>query len=284
MPAKMDPIKKIKHNWDTSKYSKQQLAEAKERTKQYFIEQEGLVSIKVLSRVGKVQQEVIRGWMEEDGGWTKLVTGHNDDTIRLTSKAEQSLEEEYEHFGLTAQEALFCMHYLKSYNITSSATRAGYPPNTSHLLNKLLRDERIKKFLHYIRSNMHNELYLEALDIIKQYQKIAFADITDYVTFGPNGVVLKNSKNVDGQVIVEVTEGRNGVSIKMADKMKALEKLERYLNVMPEDIKTEIERKRLELIEKKLELEKERLENPDYEDSEIVVNIVRKGQRQEDEV
>jgi phage terminase small subunit len=52
---------------------------------------------------------------------------------------------------------------------------------------------------------------------------------------------------VDGQLISEVKKGRDGASIKLMDKMKALEKLEKYLDVIPDRWKRQIEEEKLKI-------------------------------------
>ena len=47
--------------------------------------------------------------------------------------------------------------------------------------------------------------------------------------------MLKGSGQTDGQVITEIKEGKDGITIKMADKMKALDRLSAYLRILPED-------------------------------------------------
>ena len=78
---------------------------------------------------------------------------------------------------------------------------------------------------------------------------IAFADITDFVEFGNSTytdgetqeeiqysyVNLKNSNSVDGTLISEVSKGRDGAKIKLADRMKALEWLSNYFEINPAD-------------------------------------------------
>ena len=98
-------------------------------------------------------------------------------------------------------------------------------------------------------------LHLEARDILEQYMNIAFADITDYVEFGKqvktikhapkddeeeglteeylvNYVDLKDSSQVNGSIVTEIRQGRDGISIKLADKMKALDFLSKYMDVL----------------------------------------------------
>jgi len=91
------------------------------------------------------------------------------------------------------------------------------------------------------------------------YIKLAFADITSYVTFGqkdvevmgPFGTVKDKDGNpvmrtisyvdfnepdmVDGSIIAEVKKGKEGVSIKLADKMRALDKLAMYFDLVSDN-------------------------------------------------
>ena len=95
-------------------------------------------------------------------------------------------------------------------------------------------------------------------DIFQKYIDIAFADIGDYLKFGQeeqkvwsmnedgsfkpvidpetgeqkirkyNFVNLNESEEVDTTIISEVLEGKDGVKIKLHDKMKALEWLDKH--------------------------------------------------------
>ena len=111
-------------------------------------------------------------------------------------------------------------------------------------------------------------LHLEARDILEQYMNIAFADITDYVEFGKqvktikhapkddeeeglteeylvNYVDLKDSSQVNGSIVTEIRQGRDGISIKLADKMKALDFLSKYMDVLKLREKHELEKEQL---------------------------------------
>jgi phage terminase small subunit len=123
---------------------------------------------------------------------------------------------------------------------------------------------------------MTSELFVDAMDVLNQYAKIAFADITEFVEFGQeevevmtafgplmeedpdtgekvpvtkvvNTVKFKDSTLVDGQLISEVRQGRDGASIKLLDKMRALEKLEKYFDLIPDTWKRKIEEEKLAL-------------------------------------
>jgi len=118
---------------------------------------------------------------------------------------------------------------------------------------------------------------LDESDIFQKYMDIAFSDITDYVTFGQeevpvmamygpveikdeetgkkvpltkriNVVKFKESSEVDGTLITEVKQGKDGASIKLADRMKALDWLAEHM-----DMATTEQRARIENIRAKTE-------------------------------
>ena len=118
------------------------------------------------------------------------------------------------------------------------------------------------------RSRLNREL-LDESDIFQKYMDIAFADVTDFVEFGqdeeyvigPYGVVeikdpetgekkpltqkintvrFKESKDVDGTLISEIKNGRNGASIKLADRMRALDWLADHMDLATDEQKARI--------------------------------------------
>lgn len=259
---------KKKFDEDVKTYTPAQLKKAKSQAHKYFMEKGGEVSVKVLSRIAKVPQGYIRQWMKEED-WTEELKEDPTDKVKLSTKTKEVLETAAEEFGLTEQEELFCYHYLKTFNATTSAIKAGYSPSYAHnKAYRLLKEDRIKTFLNYIKGQRNQELFVDSMRIIQEYIRIAFADMTDFVRFSSEGVILKNSDKVDGQMIVKVKEGRDGVSIELADKLTALTKLEKYLDVMPSDWKQKVEEKKLELMEKKLELERQKIEGGDEPDDD----------------
>ena len=161
---------------------------------------------------------------------------------------------------------MFIMYYLQSFNASQSARRAGYTKHSSNnVAHQIMNNDRVKPILEEAKKIMRSDIYINASNIIDEYIKIAFADITEFVEFSENGVKLKNSDSVDGRLITEVKQGRDGLNVKLADKMKALEKLDKLFEVMPD--------RRLELDNKKFELTK-RLADKTDGDGKSSVTIV----------
>ena len=136
---------------------------------------------------------------------------------------------------------------------------------------------------------------LKQEDIFQKFMDIAFADVTDYVSFGReniqvmgafgpvmvenketgekevlekevNTVKFKQSEDVDGTLITEVKQGKDGASIKLVDKMKALQWLADHM-----DIATAEQKAKIEQIRAKTEQIRNN-DNDDGEDGVVIVN------------
>ena len=89
--------------------------------------------------------------------------------------------------------------------------------------------------------------------------KIAFSDINDYLEygneevegeFGPyikNYVNIKQSFEVDGTLISEISQGKDGIKIKLQDKMKALEWLDKHYGEGTPEQKAKIDKLKAEI-------------------------------------
>ncbi|MCY6372452.1 terminase small subunit [Clostridium ganghwense] len=191
---------------------------------------------------------------------------------------QQDVEEVLMNSSLTDKQRLFCHYYLKSFNQTMAAIKAGYSPERAHVTgSELVRNRKVKEEIKKLKGKMTEELFIDAMDVLRKYVEIAFADITDYVEYGKKEIVVdkdeegnevkalvnyvdfKDSYMVDGTIIEEVSQGKNGVKIKLHDKMKALEKLEKYFDLFPDKFKRKIEEEKHKMAKYKFEIEKSKL-------------------------
>lgn len=227
-------------------YSPKELKKHHDETLTRYIEDGGEVSVKVLSRVGKVPQSYVRKWIREEN-WDQYVREDPGDKVNLSEKSKEFIKSAAEQYGLSEREEAFCYHFFKSKNATQAALRAGYGSHYSYnAAYHILQKENVKQFLKALQAQTCEELFVETLDVLRMWAKIAFADMNDYVTVSGAGVMLKGSAYTDGQVITEIKEGRDGVAIKMADKMKALDRLSSYLKILPGDKAQEVKLRILE--------------------------------------
>lgn len=188
---------------------------------------------------------------------------------QVEKRVDPPIEEDNEDGSLTEKQRLFVLEYLRDFNATRAAMAVGYSKKTAYAIGwENLRKPRIQAEIKRQKEAMADDLGLAVQRIIAEYMKIAFADITDLLEFGQkdeplydnegkpaidpetgeqmtyqrNYVSFKNSDEIDGTVVGEVKQGKDGVSIKLHDKMKALGALEKYLGFMTEEQRLRVEK------------------------------------------
>ena len=164
---------------------------------------------------------------------------------KVAPKAKEILESS----DLEDWEEVFCLEYLKHFNKTKAYQKAR--PDISYqsantLGPRLFAEVRIQKRLAELKSAKNEQLFIQASDIDEQWAKQAFADVSDFVEFGTeiraeiddegnlqevikNFVRFKNASEIDGSLIQEVKMGRDGPVIKLYDKQKAMQELQKRL-------------------------------------------------------
>ena len=210
--------------------------------------------------------DAVKQWKKRHG-WTRdapvrsakkpvpNVHKNKEGTNRVQKQTEKLDPEDEE---LTEQEQLFCLYYVGSWNARQAALKAGYGQKsnkqTANVMGcRLLKRPRVIEELKRIKELLVQDVYLEAKDVLQMYIKIAFADIGEMVQFYGHSVNLSNSEDVDTSLIQEVKKGKDGISIKLVDKMKALEKLELYFDLLPDNWRRKVEAEKLELERRKVE-------------------------------
>jgi len=180
---------------------------------------------------------------------------------------------------LTAKQELFCQYFTKSLNATQSYKKAY---NCSYDVancngSKMLVNTSIRKRITALKKEKAKSIMLNKDDIVDKYMRIAFADITDYVDFGRekidvmtmfgpmevknketgeketvqkevNTVKFKDHTEVDGTIISQIKISKDGASIKLEDRMKALEWLANYFILDPmSQHKMEFDKRKIEI-------------------------------------
>lgn len=176
-----------------------------------------------------------------------------------------------ENPDLTEKQRLFCLYYVRYFNATKAYQKAyGCSYEVAHAEGyKILAKPCVKTEIQALKQSRLNRELLDEHDIFQKYMDIAFADITDFVQFGQeeeyvigqfglvqvedpvtgkkaplkqkvNTVRFRESDSIDGTLITEVKNGKNGASIKLADRMKALEWLAEHMDIATEEQKARI--------------------------------------------
>lgn len=169
------------------------------------------------------------------------------------------VESVIQNTNLTNKQQLFCIYYVRCFNATKAYQKAyGVDYATAVVAGpRLLGNVRIKEEIHKLKQERFNREFLSESDVFQKYMDIAFADVTDFVEFGNEDVDvildtgerrtitvshvnIKNDADVDGTIISEVSKGKDGVKVKLADRMKALQWLSDHMDLATEKQKAEI--------------------------------------------
>ncbi|MGM1023440.1 MAG: terminase small subunit [Bacillota bacterium] len=212
--------------------------------------------------------------------------------------------------GLTPKQRIFTYEYLRDFNATRSAIAAGYSKKTAYQIGfALLKKVEIQNIIRQHKESMIDEVGLTAQRVLMEYMKIAFADITDYVQFGQkeedvlglegepvfdsetgetkkyryNYVSFKNSDEIDGTLVSEVKQGKDGVSVKLHDKTKALDVLTKYMDLLPDKHKRMVEDEKLKMQREKLELERAKVTGEGNTEDDLIDDWVEAVVGNEDE-
>ncbi|WHH59155.1 terminase small subunit [Petroclostridium sp. X23] len=255
-----------------------------------------------------VSETLVRKWKNQDKWDSDNIVTLPKTKSNVTNKKERKktvkeelTEDDIQGAGLTEKQRLFCLYYVKYWNATKAykkAYQSSYDVANAHGY-ELLSNVVVKSEIDRLKRNIVEGVGLEAMAVFQKYIDIAFADITDYVSFGQeevpvmtmygplvvtdedtgekttitkmvNTVKFKDSTEIDGTIISEVSQGKDGAKIKLADKMKALDKLSEYFDLFPDKFKRRIEEEKLALAKAKADT----AEN----DKPIEIVIKRKGE------
>lgn len=243
----------------------------------------------------------------------KVQTKSNVTNRKVTKKQNKEISKEpiadevkevMENEELNDKQRLFCIYYSKSFNATKAYLKAYTCTYETAMVNgpRLLGNASVKAQIDELTKIRFNKEALKS-GVLQKYIDIAFADIGDYLSFGKeqvpqwtkdkdgidrpiidpntgeqkvkeyNYVDLKESIAVDTSLISEVSEGKDGIKFKLADKMKALDFLNKHLNLLSDEDKTKLQVENMKLQNIKLQVETEKIKGKDKDEP---INIVIK--------
>lgn len=240
--------------------------------KAFEMYKQGLKLIEIANQLG-IAEGTVRSWKNrykwDDGGNATLQKKEKKErnVAKESKQAKRAKKEPVAHevetviqnTDLTDKQQLFCIYYIRCFNATKAYQKAyGCDYRTAQsngyqlLTNTYIRDEIMR-----LKQERLNREFLSETDIFQKYMDIAFADVTDFVEFGNeemevtldtgehktitvSHVNIKNDTDVDGSIISEVSKGKDGVKVKLADRMKALQWLSDHMDLATDKQKAEI--------------------------------------------
>lgn len=133
--------------------------------------------------------------------------------------------------SLTEKRKLFCVYYATSYNALQSYLKAyGGNKDVAKVEGcKLLTDPNVKAEVKRLRDILRTDMDIGLPDMLRYCLKVVNVDIGDYVVLKNGFVKIRNGESCDTSLIDEVKETNSGISIKLADKKWAWDKIEKYL-------------------------------------------------------
>lgn len=240
--------------------------------------QQGKKLVEISAQLG-VPEGTVRRWKhtygwdgERSGKKSERSKKKNERSERVKKAVAEEVGQVIENPDLNDKQRLFCLYYVRCFNATRAYIKAyGSDYRTAQSNGyQLLTKAHIRVEIQRLKQARLNRELLDESDIFQKYMDIAFADITDYVEFGRekvqvmgafgpvmitdeetgqkvpvtkviNTVRFRESCDVDGSIIAEVKQGKDGASVKLADRMKALEWLAAHM-----DLATDEQRSRME--------------------------------------
>lgn len=269
---------------------------ARDKAFQIYKEHKGNITNREIANILGEKENTISNWKCRDN-WNECSTTKKqcsttkEKSHKKSTKKEpiaDEVKEVLENAELNDRQRIFCVVYAKRQNATKAYLKAYTCTYETAMVEgcRLLRNPKIREQIDRLMEAELNKEFLKK-GLIQQYKDIAFSDIGDYLEFGkkrvpqwtkkdgvdipvvdPNTgeqkineysyVDLKDSKGVDTSLITEVSEGKDGIKFKLADKMKAMEMLAKLSNLLSDEEKTklDLEYRKLQNIRLKAEIDK----------------------------
>lgn len=256
--------------------------------KAFEMYKQGLKLIEIANQLG-IAEGTVRSWKNrykwDDGGNATLRKKEKKEcnVAKESKRAKRAKKEPVAHeveaviqnTDLTDKQQLFCIYYIRCFNATKAYQKAYECDYATAVVAgpRLLGNVRIKEEIFQLKQERLNREFLSETDIFQKYMDIAFADVTDFVEFGNedvdvildtgerktitvSNVNIKNDADVDGTIISGISKGKDGVKIKLADRMKALQWLSDHM-----DLATDKQRAEIALLQSKADAGKDDREN-----------------------
>ena len=182
---------------------------------------------------------------------------------------------------LTEKQRLFCLYYVRWFNATKAYQKAYGCDYTTAMVNgcKLLSNPKIQTHIQSIKDAKIKQSMYTIEDYFQKMMDIAYSDVTDYLEFGQeetlvmsmygpikiensngdkellkekkNFVRLRESCEVDGTLIQEVKQGKEGVSVKLISKEFALKWLDKHYSDATDMQKAQLDKLRAQTKDRK---------------------------------
>ena len=247
-----------------------QRSPSRDEAKRMYLDSKGKMLLKDIAKAVGKQDTQIRRWKSLDH-WDEELKGNvtipKDNVTKQNNGIEKPpktelLPEEIETLNneeLTEKKRLFCLYYVRWFNATKAYQKAYSCDYFTAAANgpRLLGNARIKEEIQRIKDAKIKQTMYSTEDYFQKMIDIAYSDVTDYLSFGQeeaqdkngntfmmNVINLKESCDVDGTLIQEVKQGKDGIAVKLVSKEFALKWLDKHYSEATDLQKAQIEQLR----------------------------------------
>ena len=241
-----------------------QRSPSRDEAKRMYLDSKGKMLLKDIAKAVGKQDTQIRRWKSLDH-WDEELKGNvtipKDNVTKQNNGIEKPpktelLPEEIETLNneeLTEKQRLFCLYYVRWFNATKAYRKVYDCDYTTAMTNgsMLLRNIKIQEHIQAIKDAKIKQAMYTAEDFFQKMMDIAYSDATDFLSFGRrineetgleyNYVDFLDSSEVDGTLIQEVKQGKDGCSIKLVRKEFALKWLDKHYSEATDLQKAQLE-------------------------------------------
>ena len=241
-----------------------QRSPSRDEAKRMYLDSKGKMLLKDIAKAVGKQDTQIRRWKSLDQ-WDEELKGNvtipKDNVTKQNNGIEKPpktelLPEEIETLNneeLTEKQRLFCLYYVRWFNATKAYRKVYDCDYTTAMTNgsMLLRNTKIQEHIQAIKDAKIKQAMYTAEDFFQKMMDIAYSDATDFLSFGRrineetgleyNYVDFLDSSEVDGTLIQEVKQGKDGCSIKLVRKEFALKWLDKHYSEATDLQKAQLE-------------------------------------------
>lgn len=145
---------------------------------------------------------------------------------------------------LTPKQARFVEEYLIDLNGTQAAIRAGYAERSAGMTaSRLITNDNIVAAIQKAKDKRSRRIEITQDRVLLELAKLAFSDLREFTGWGPTGIQLKDSDELEEhaaacvqEVSLTTTNSGYNMKFKLHDKCPAIKMLGQHLGMFTEKV------------------------------------------------
>lgn len=168
------------------------------------------------------------------GTASRAVTYLTNPNIVAAIREAEGPEPQLRSLAITPEEHRFIDTYLETLDNAKTAEKLGMPKN---VVDAILRRPGVVNEIELRLREVRLNSIIRAEEVLEELAIIGFSNITDYCSFDHDTVIVKRSSEMmNTQAISEVVNTKEGVKIKLHNKLQALDSLAKFMGLYKEKV------------------------------------------------